>query len=186
MEGLSDVNEWFLVGGGNDGGGLPVEYDELRAVLVRNTTPGSLSTRCGPQLNKRSAVAKLCPTRDVVDHRQLNNSIRNDLLQLGWEAEKKVHGQMAVDFHKNGVFVEVQFGKYAFAAENLHVKMPLIRHRYGCAASRMFVLVVPTIAACRRMCSGVASFESVLRNYVLPPVFGNRFEYPLAVVGVNF
>lgn len=151
-------------------------------------------TRDAPSLSTKIGLEPQRAGRVLVDHTKLNREISQRLVHGGWEREKSVHhGSMAVDFHKDGVFVEIQFGKYAFAAENIHVKMPLIWHRYGPACAKMFVLVVPTALSLRRMSTGIASFESVLRNYVLPPPMLRRFEpvhrghyYQLAVVGLGF
>lgn len=135
-----------------------------------------------PSIASRSTSSRLVKT--FVSPRDLNRLFREELSQRGWVCEYPInHGRMAVDFYKDGVIAEVQFGKDVYTAENLHCKFKIAMDknpRFEAA-----VLVVPTQEMCRRMSKGIGSFEFVMRNYVNPEALGQNLNYPLAVVGVG-
>lgn len=68
-----------------------------------------------------------------------------------------------VDFVKNRVAVEVQFGKYFSVAYDLHVKHTFFFLRNDIDVG---IEIVPTRAMCLKMDSGVAWYENELANVI--------------------
>jgi hypothetical protein len=84
------------------------------------------------------------------------------------------------DFVKDGIAVEVQFGKYAFVAFDLFVKHLLF---YSGGIINVGVEVLPTKKMQAQMSSGVAYFEGEVYN-VLRHGRGNP-PVPLLVLGIE-
>jgi hypothetical protein len=136
-----------------------------------------------PSIQSRATGSRSIKT--FVSPRDLNRLFREELSRLGWRCEYPIdHGRMAVDFYKDGVIAEVQFGKDVYTAENLHCKFKLAMDKNPTDVEAA-VLIVPTQDMCRRMSKGIGSFEFVMRNYVTPAVMNRNLDYPLAVVGVG-
>ena len=68
-----------------------------------------------------------------------------------------------VDFVKNRVAVEVQFGKYFSVAYDLHVKHTFFYLRDDIDVG---IEIIPTRAMCRKMDTGVAWFENEAANVI--------------------
>lgn len=84
------------------------------------------------------------------------------------------------DFVKNGVAVEVQFGKYAFVAFDLFVKHLLF---YSGGIINVGIEVLPTKKMQSQMSSGVAYYEGEVYN-VLRHGRGNP-PVPLLILGIE-
>jgi len=152
-------------------------YQELKQVLS-----DVMSSGAGPALQQGKEAARA--GREIVSPKLLNRAIKDRLMALGWRSEVTVQGKMSLDFMKHGVAVEVQFGKYPYAAENIHVKMPLAVSCAGLGVC-LCVIVVPTADMARRMSTSIATFEATLRNYVDPPCIRRRIDYPLVLLGLD-
>jgi hypothetical protein len=151
---------------------------ELEAALVRATCMTPLPMRQSQEnRNKRGGGA-------VIACEQLNRRIAAELLSVdGWRQEHAIgHGRLKVDFYKSGVLVEVQFGKYAFIAENLFCKYPLAI-KTASVPVEIGVLVVPSQRMATYMSSGVGTYELTLRNYLEP--LASRIDYNLLVLGLE-
>ncbi len=84
------------------------------------------------------------------------------------------------DFVKNGVAIEVQFGKYAFVAFDLFVKHLLF---YSGGIINVGIEVLPTKKMQAQMSSGVAYYEGEVYN-VLRHGRGNP-PVPLLILGIE-
>lgn len=84
------------------------------------------------------------------------------------------------DFVKNGIAVEVQFGKYAFVAFDLFVKHLLF---YSGGIINVGIEVLPTKKMQSQMSSGVAYYEGEVYN-VLRHGRGNP-PVPLLILGIE-
>ncbi|GJQ31239.1 MAG: hypothetical protein HBSAPP04_00780 [Ignavibacteriaceae bacterium] len=112
------------------------------------------------------------------------------LLELPYTAQKQfliesgvnepIHSYKQTDFVKDGVAVEVQFGKYVFVAFDLFVKHLLF---YSGGIINLGVEILPTKKMQSRMSSGVAYYEGEVYNLLRhgrsnPPV-------PLLILGIE-
>jgi len=112
------------------------------------------------------------------------------LLELQYNEQKKyliqsgitepIHSYKQTDFVKDGVAVEVQFGKYAFVAFDLFVKHLLF---YSGGIINLGVEILPTKKMQSQMSSGVAYYEGEVYNLLRhgrsnPPV-------PLLILGIE-
>lgn len=154
---------------------------ELEGALMRATCTTPLPMRQSQEnRNKRGGGA-------VIACEQLNRRIADELLKVGgWRQEHAIgHGRLKVDFYKSGVLVEVQFGKYAFIAENLFCKYPLAIKAAAVSLEpvEIGVLVVPSKRMATYMSSGVGTYELTLCNYVEP--LASNINYNLLIVGLE-
>ncbi len=112
------------------------------------------------------------------------------LLALPFEEQKQflkdsgvqepIHSYKQTDFVKDGIAVEVQFGKYAFVAFDLFVKHLLF---YSGGLIDLGIEILPTKKMQSEMSSGVAYFEGEVYNLLRhgrsnPPV-------PLLILGIE-
>lgn len=141
---------------------------------LRIVTTAQLHRRESKEV-KRLGTSIICP-------RSLNSLICTSLVEKGWRSQVPVnHGKMTVDFAKNGVLVEVQFGKYAYCAENIFAKFPLAMRNSSLA--EVCVIVVPTNKMAAQMSTGIGTFEQVMRNYVTP--LETQINYNLVMLGIE-
>lgn len=112
------------------------------------------------------------------------------LLALPFEEQKQflldsgvqepIHSYKQTDFVKDGIAVEVQFGKYAFVAFDLFVKHLLF---YSGGLIDLGIEILPTKKMQSQMSSGVAYYEGEVYNLLRhgrsnPPV-------PLLILGIE-
>jgi hypothetical protein len=84
-----------------------------------------------------------------------------------------------MDFVKNGVGVEVQFGKYAFMVYNVCAKMTIFKRL---EVIKVEIEIVPVLAFAKQMSSGVSYFEQFvwdLENRGIADI-----DVPVLVIGV--
>ena len=145
------------------------ELDEVRRILSR--------VKAKKHLTKLSKE-KTMPGKILYSPLSLNKSISDDFLKLGWE-KKKVYcdyptqyyseGYKApkvtkgafreMDFIKNKLGVEVQFGKYSFMVYNVCAKMTIF-HNMGFID--VGIEIVPVKELAEDMSSGVSYFEQFI------------------------
>lgn len=115
--------------------------------------------------NWESVTTPYYVTGDIPTAREIAN-IRDK------EEQKRIieaNGQIAfrsnnqVDFVKNRVAVEVQFGKYFSVAYDLHVKHTFFFLRNDIDVG---IEIIPTRAMCLKMDTGVAWYENELANVI--------------------
>jgi hypothetical protein len=119
-----------------------------------------------------------------------DRKLMQEIVPLSYEEQKKhliasgianpLSSFKQTDFVKNGVAVEVQFGKYAFVAFDLFVKHLLF---YSGGIINVGIEVLPTKKMQSQMSSGVAYYEGEVYN-VLRHGRGNP-PVPLLIWGIE-
>ena len=84
-----------------------------------------------------------------------------------------------MDYIKNGLGVEVQFGKYAFMVYNVAAKMTIFRNLGHIRAG---VEIVPVKAMAQQMSSGVSYFEQFVWDLEQRGV--SNIDVPVLIIGV--
>lgn len=115
----------------------------------------------------------------------LNKRIGKELKERGWIPEVKIprtdyNGEWVIDFIKNKVGVEVQFGKYAFVDYDVFGKMPIF-HKKGkidCG-----VEIVPTKKMQSSMSSGPGDIDRIRSDMKARGV--SEIDLPILVIGVG-
>jgi len=120
---------------------------------------------------------------------QLNGSFKNILSNSGWHPYKIkifsrlkgniLSGEREIDFFKNSVGTEIQFGKYAFMLNDIFGKLQLF---YDRNVIDVGICIVPTAQFALNMSTGVSTFEylySTLENINICP------NLPIAVFGIE-
>ena len=133
--------------------------------------------------------------------KDLNTAIKQNFSKFNWfpyidkyEVEidnaKPIHTNNQVDFLKDLVAVEVQFGKYFSVSYDLHVKNAFY---YLTNKIDVLVEIIPTKAMERHMDTGVAWFEKEIYNakrLIGPEVDVNRYigsdpPVPTLIIGIE-
>jgi len=119
-----------------------------------------------------------------------DRSLMQEIVPLPYEDQKKhlqengiknpISSFKQTDFVKDGIAIEVQFGKYAFVAFDLFVKHLLF---YSGGLINVGIEVLPTKKMQSQMSSGVAYYEGEVYN-VLRHGRGNP-PVPLLVLGIE-
>jgi len=152
---------------------------QLRDILGDVMRQPLLPMRTSLEKARQSISTVICPAG-------MNTVIKDRLMAHGWLREFSInHGMLRADFYKSGVVVEVQFGKYAFCAENIYVKFPLAcRTQTAAHPVEIGVLVLPTRAMASQMSTGIGTYEQTMRNYVTPLL--DNINYNLVVLGLEY
>ncbi len=128
----------------------------------------------------------------------LNDEFKNYFTQLGWKNKKikckysnkyyvnnyipKSIGKMPyreMDFVKNKVGVEVQFGKYAFMVYNVCAKMTIFKKLVGIKAG---IEIVPVKDLADQMSTGVSYFEQIVWDLEHRGVA--NIDLPVLIIGI--
>lgn len=123
----------------------------------------------------------------------LNKEIKKLLNPLGWKKLKHKaiyspsHPEMSetkafreMDFVKNKVGIEVQFGKYAFMAYDICSKMPIF-HKNGYI--NVGIEIVPMKTFANEMSTGVSYFEQIVWDLEHRGV--SNIDIPVLVIGID-
>lgn len=116
-------------------------------------------------LNWKSITTPYFVTEDIETAREISN-IRDKNEQKKIIQDKGFHAYNTynqVDFVKDKVAVEVQFGKYFSVAYDLHVKHTFFFLRNDIDVG---IEIIPTKAMCMKMDTGVAWFENEVANII--------------------
>lgn len=89
-------------------------------------------------------------------------------------------GFREIDMVKNGLGVEIQFGKYAFMVYNVAAKMTIF-HKQGIIDSG--IEIVPMLSLAREMSTGVSYFEQMRTDLEYRGV--SDIDIPVLVVGID-
>lgn len=115
--------------------------------------------------NWKSVTTPYYVTEDVTTAREIANirdkEVQKQIIEKNGFTAFRTNNQ--VDFVKNRVAVEVQFGKYFSVAYDLHVKHTFFFLRNDIDVG---IEIVPTRAMCLKMDSGVAWYENELANVI--------------------
>ena len=119
-----------------------------------------------------------------------DRKLMQEIVPLSYEEQRKhlensgiknpISSFKQTDFVKEGIAIEVQFGKYAFVAFDLFVKHLLF---YSGGIINVGIEILPTKKMQQQMSSGVAYFEGEVYN-VLRHGRGNP-PVPLLVLGIE-
>lgn len=142
------------------------ELEEVKQVITAVN-----SEQCKTKISRE----KTMPGKTLYSPRALNKAFAKEFASLGWKKHKVecrysdkyyVHGFNSynsskaafreMDFVKNRVGVEVQFGKYAFMVYNVCAKMTIF-HRLG--VIDVGIEIVPIKLFAEEMSTGVSYFE---------------------------
>lgn len=135
---------------------------------------------------------KTMPGRLLYNPKQLNKEFKRLLLERGWETKRikvktyvpeigKEHiGYREMDFVKNKLGVEVQFGKYAFMVYNVAAKMTIFA-KQGIIDSG--VEIVPMQSLAEEMSTGVSYFEQIKTDLEYRGV--SNIDIPILIIGVD-
>lgn len=95
-------------------------------------------------------------------------------------AEKKVYPYRDMDFVKEKLGIEVQFGKYAFMVYNVCAKMTIFRNLGHIAAG---VEIVPVKELAEQMSTGVSYFEQFVWDLEKRGV--SNIDVPALIIGIG-
>ncbi len=147
----------------------------------------------------KTSYEKTMPGRSLYSPRALNKAFRQEFEARGWNrfkvqceysAEHYVAGFAPasplksafreMDFVKNGVGVEVQFGKYAFMVYNVCAKMTIF-HRLG--VIDVGIEIVPIKLFAEEMSTGVSYFEQFVWDLEHRGIAD--IDIPVLVLGIS-
>lgn len=114
----------------------------------------------------------------------MSNEILSLLYRKGWEKPKTAFGPpgslIEGDAAKNGVGVEIQFGKYSFLGWDSLRKMAVFA---GAGAYSHGIEIAPMASLRRRMDKGVGSFEQLSGK--LKSAGNAELKIPVVVLGID-
>ncbi len=128
---------------------------------------------------------KTMPGEILYSPRELNIAYKQLFNELGWFNQRIIlpwgNGAFReIDFVKNKLGVEVQFGKYAFMAYNVSAKMTIF-HNHGIIDAG--VEIVPMKRMTDLMSSGVSYFEQI--RWDLQNRGEADIDIPVIVMGID-
>ncbi|RLG48799.1 MAG: restriction endonuclease [Thermoproteota archaeon] len=130
--------------------------------------------------------------RLLYNPKELNNEFKRLLKERGWkkrriqvktvvpEIAEEHKGFREMDFVKNKLGVEIQFGKYAFMVYNVCAKMTIFA-KQGIIDSG--VEVIPMLSLAREMSTGVSYYEQMKTDLEYRGV--SNIDIPVLVIGVD-
>lgn len=171
---------------------FPKEYDSLMGTLGGLTIPlrplsgfTDSGRPLSPKRHMRSIGGKRLPFILPVDQGALNQELKRVLRHAGWTSEPVASGALAGaatplglkgDFHKNGVFVEVEFGNIA----SMHRDFFKFQIANRAGIGHVGVLIAATERLARFFDSGVTTFEAAKRHL---PYLAIGIQMPICFVG---
>jgi len=145
---------------------FPTEFNEVYAVIMRVD-----ASKC----KTKKSEEKTMPGQLLYSPRAMNKLFKHEFTAKGWKKVKvpcqystenylagyvppqlNSRAYREMDFVKNGLGIEVQFGKYAFMVYNVCAKMTIFRNLHKIAAG---IEIVPVKALQSQMSTGVSYFE---------------------------
>jgi hypothetical protein len=165
------------------------ELDEVKRIIARVDT-GNHKTKMSREKTMRDKA--------LYSPRSLNKEISDGFLELGWEKKRVLCDYPTqyysedyesprvskgafreMDFVKNKLGVEVQFGKYSFMVYNVCAKMTIF-HNMGFID--VGIEIVPVKALAENMSSGVSYFEQFVWDLEQRGV--SDIDIPVLILGV--
>ncbi|MEX0787080.1 MAG: BglII/BstYI family type II restriction endonuclease [Dehalococcoidia bacterium] len=141
--------------------------DSLHSSLKKEVEDIVTSTPI-PQASKQSKE-KTKAGRTVWSGKDFNRPLEASFRGQGWERRKiyfpeQTRYYIDVDFAKDGVAVEIQFGKYAFVQHDFSKFRYLFEEGDEKRRINVGIEVVPSAALQKRMYTGPANFDSVVAS----------------------
>jgi len=115
--------------------------------------------------------------RELVSPKSINEGYKNIFNKNGYASLKPFGDECEVDFYKDRVGIEIQFGKYAFVIYDLFAKFKVC---YENDIIDLGVEVIPSKNLAKNMSSGVPSFPSVMRS-----INRMNIDFPVCLFGIN-
>ena len=155
---------------------FPKELDEIYQV-ISNVDLNSYRTKVSRE--------RTMPGTMLYSPIELNKAFKREFESLGWSSRRIVlpFGNGAfreMDFIKNKLGVEVQFGKYAFMAYNVSAKMTIF-HKKGFIDAG--VEIVPMKRMADEMSTGVSYFEQIKWDLEARGVAD--IDIPVIIMGID-
>jgi len=158
---------------------FPREMDEIYQVISK-VDLNSYKTKTSRE--------KTMPGKMLYSPVALNKAFKSEFESLGWSSHKRNRiylpfGKGAfreMDFIKNRLGVEVQFGKYAFMAYNVCAKMTIFHNKGFIDAG---VEIVPMKRMVDEMSSGVSYFEQIKWDLEARGVAD--IDIPVIIMGID-
>lgn len=162
----------------------PKEYKEVEEV-IESVKASELKTKISEE--------KTMMGKALYSPIELNNEFQEELEKKGWKLKEKVilsvdipetgerhEGPREIDAIKNGLGLEIQFGKYAFMVYNILAKMTIFANR-GIIDSG--IEIVPMLSMAREMSTGVSYFEQVKADLVHRGE--SEIDIPVVILGID-
>ncbi len=158
---------------------FPIELKEIYDVISRV----DLS-----KYRTKASREKTMPGKMLYSPIELNKSFKKEFESLGWSSNQQNRivlpfGNGAfreMDFIKNKLGVEVQFGKYAFMAYNVSAKMTIFHNKGFIDAG---VEIVPMKRMADEMSTGVSYFEQIRWDLEARGVAD--IDIPVIIMGID-
>ena len=148
----------------------------------------------------KKSKEKTMPGRLLFSPKGLNKGYSNGFQNKGWEEKRRVYCEYSsdyysegylpkhlsqnayreMDFLKDGIGVEVQFGKYAFMVYNVCAKMTIFRNL---DIIKVGIEIVPVQSMAAEMSSGVSYFEQFVWDLEKRGVAD--IDIPVLIYGVD-
>ena len=144
------------------------------------------------QLKTKVSREKTMPGRLLYSPKEINEEFKRRFLEKGWEKARievrtfvpeineEHKGFREMDFAKNKLGVEVQFGKYAFMVYNVAAKMTIFAKQDIIDSG---VEIVPMLSLAREMSTGVSYFEQIKTDLEYRGI--SDIDIPVLVIGVD-
>lgn len=165
---------------------FPSELSEVETVIARVDASTTLS-----KISEEKTMKGLTLYAPIT----LNNLFRKEFGSLGWRKRrldvftslttadgKSINhsGYREMDFVKNRLGVEVQFGKYAFMVYNVSAKMTIFHNKKIIDAG---IEIVGMRSMTEKMSTGVSYFEQVKTDLEMRGVAD--IDIPVLIIGVT-
>lgn len=160
---------------------------------------GCIESIDASQCKSKESKEKTMPGAMLYSPVSLNNQFKKYLFQRGWKSikvpcdyptqhympgyvPKKLHkgAFREMDFVKQKLGVEVQFGKYSFMVYNVAAKMTIFRNL---AHIDTGIEIVPVKALAEEMSSGVSYFEQFVWDLDKRGV--SNIDVPVMIIGID-
>jgi len=171
---------------------FPDEYDSLMGTLGGLSIPlrpvgdfKATGRPLSPKRHMRSLGGKRLPFILPVDQGALNQELDQSFREAGWTTQPVASGAMAGadtplglkgDFHRNGVFVDVEFGNIA----SMHRDFFKFQIANRAGTGDVAVLIAATERLARFFDSGVTTFEAAKRHL---PYLAIGIQMPICFLG---
>lgn len=163
-----------------------LELDEVKEIIF---------SVVGSRLKTKISKEKTMKGRALYNPKALNREFKRLFEERDWktgrsariqvktfvsEICKEHKGFREMDAIKNGVGVEVQFGKYAFMVYNVAAKMTIFSNK-GLIDSG--IEIVPMLSLASEMSTGVSYFEQIKTDLELRGV--SNIDVPVLILGID-
>lgn len=162
----------------------PNQLSEVKEIIA-SVDASKLRTKISEESTMEGKML-YAPTR-------LNEEYKKEFVKRCWTAAVKIpykvdipesahvhSGTREMDFIKNRLGVEVQFGKYAFMAYDVFAKMPIFAKKGLISAG---IEIIPMYALAREMSTGVSHFEMFKGD--LDMRGESSIDIPVLIIGVD-